>query len=150
MRSCLIKAAPLFLLPLILLTLFKLVRENGNMAYRQERGNRGEREAERFLTDMGLKIVERNWRYRHKEVDLIMEGRDTIHFVEVRSLSSPSLLKPYETIGPAKQRNLIYAASAYVSIKGIRKEVSLDIVSVLFENNNTIIEYFQNAFSPKW
>jgi putative endonuclease len=79
-----------------------------------------------------------------------MDEDNVIHFVEVRTLTAPSLLKPYETVGIAKQRNLIRAASSYLAKKRVRKEVSFDIVSVLFNNGRAEIEYFPNAFSPRW
>ena len=120
------------------------------MVTRQETGKRGEREAEEFLNKRGLTTLERNWRCGHKEVDLIMDGVGAIHFVEVRALSAPSLLKPYETIGFNKQMNLIRAASSYVAKHRVKKEVSFDIISVQFYEDHTVIEYFQNAFSPRW
>lgn len=142
--------APLFLLGLILLTLFSSERDREIMATKRETGRRGEREAEMFLNDKGLRTLECNWQCSHKEIDLIMDEDNVIHFVEVRTLTAPSLLKPYETVGIAKQRNLIRAASSYLAIKRVRKEVSFDIVSVLFNNGRAEIEYFPNAFSPRW
>jgi len=120
------------------------------MVSKLEKGRRGEREAEMFLINRGLRTLECNWRCSHKEIDLIMEEGEIIHFVEVRTLTAPALIKPYETIGLGKQRNLIKAASSYLAKKRISKEVSFDIVSVLFDNGRAEIEYFQNAFSPRW
>lgn len=112
-----------------------------------EIGKRGEREAENYLLKRGLKTLERNWHCSHKEVDLIMDGDDTIHFVEVRTLTAPSQIKPYESLGNTKKRNLMMAATSYIAIKRINKEISLDVVSVQIFENEVFIEYFCNAFT---
>ncbi len=67
----------------------------------------------------GHKLLERNWRSGHKEIDLItstvsIEGLERLHIVEVRSLNTPNLYFPYESIGVKKQRLIISAASSYI------------------------------------
>lgn len=79
-----------------------------------------------------------------------MESEDSIHFIEVRSLTAPSLIKPYESLGFNKKKNLMIAASAYMAFNQINKEISLDVVSVQFFNDEVYIEYFCNAFTPGW
>ena len=122
-----------------------MLREMHTWKSKVNTGRIGEREAEDFLLKRGLRTLERNWRYSHKEVDLIMAGEDAIHFVEVRSLTAPSLIKPYESLGFNKKRNLMVAASAYMALKHINKEISLDVVSVQFFDGEVFIEYFCHA-----
>lgn len=127
-----------------------MLREMHSWKSKVSTGRRGEREAENFLLMRGLRTLERNWRYSHKEIDLIMESEDSIHFIEVRSLTAPSLIKPYESLGFNKKKNLMIAASAYMAFNQINKEISLDVVSVQFFNDEVYIEYFCNAFTPGW
>ena len=127
-----------------------MLREMHTWKSKVNTGRIGEREAEDFLLKRGLRTLERNWRYSHKEVDLIMAGEDAIHFVEVRSLTAPSLIKPYESLGFNKKRNLMVAASAYMALNHINKEISLVVVSVQFFDGEVFIEYFCNAFTPGW
>ncbi len=117
---------------------------------RIEKGRNAEELAREFLESRGLSLREKNWRCGHREIDLILEGRDRIHIVEVRSLTLPSLQEPEETITHKKIRNIISATSAYIARYKIVKEVQFDIVAVKFGGKAVDIEYYPNAFSPTW
>lgn len=108
----------------------------------------GEQRALDHLLQQGLQLRARNWRYRHWELDLVMEGPDFLRIVEVRMRTLPSRQLPIETITKKKQAHLIRAASAYVRRFGIQKEVVFDVVSVLVNGEEFIIEYFPEAFYP--
>ncbi|MBQ0006020.1 MAG: YraN family protein, partial [Alistipes sp.] len=59
------------------------------MTDRKNVGRAGEDSALQFLLGKGLTLMERNWRHRHLEVDLIMLGDDGVHIVEVKSRTAP-------------------------------------------------------------
>ena len=115
---------------------------------RGELGKRGEDVALEWLQARGLWLRERNWRWAHKEIDLIMESDRWLHIVEVKLLRKPSAIEPWEQVGWAKQRNLAAAADHYVRSKGIVKEVHFDIVSVTEEAGEMTVEYIPEAFHP--
>lgn len=118
-----------------------------------ELGKKGEMIALDYLSqEQGLKFVCKNWRAGHKEIDLIFESKDRLHIVEVRSLSCPMGRKPYETVNWTKQRQVISAASAYVARKKVKKELSFDVVSIIFDKfgNKYELEYIPNAYTPRW
>ncbi len=77
-----------------------------------------------------------------------MESDRTIHIVEVRSLRMPILREPSSTVDRKKQYLLFKAASAYVRRYRIEKEVSFDIVSVVFDGVDYKVEYIPRAFYP--
>lgn len=112
---------------------------------KSELGRRGEDIALEYLLSLGLELRERNFRSGHKEIDIIMESDEYIHIVEVRS---SSIADPRESIGLKKQRYLISAARAYIGLKRVCKEVSFDVVTVLFDGLKTEIEYVPLAFYP--
>jgi len=113
-------------------------------------GRRGEEVALKFLEERGLRLVDRNWRSGYKEIDLVMEGDDGLHIVEVRSLTE-SGNNPYESIDRRKQRMVISAAARYVYEKRVLAEVKFDVVSVVFGRGDTVsVEYFPDAFAPQW
>ena len=85
---------------------------------RHETGRLGEDIALEYLLQRGFKLIERNWRCRHKEVDLIMEGDDGLHIVEVRTMKEPVQVEPEMTVCARKQLNLRTAAEAWIRIKG--------------------------------
>lgn len=117
---------------------------------RGETGRRGEAEAERFLNRMGLRTLDKNWRAGHREIDLIMEWNDGIHFIEVKTLRAPNIREPYESINKKKQLLLLSAARVYLASRRINREALFDIVSVVIEGEDAKVEYFPDAFSPNW
>ena len=118
------------------------------MEQKVKTGRRGEEMALEWLRERGLWLRERNWRWEHKEIDLIMESEKWLHVVEVKLLRKPSAIEPWEQVGREKQRNLAVAADHYVRLKGIVKEVHFDIVSIVEEGERARIEYIPEAFHP--
>jgi putative endonuclease len=80
------------------------------------------REAEQLATDLlvrtGWTILQRNWRFRHKEIDIIARRAATVAFVEVRARRSTRFGHPLETIGWRKRRDLEAAARAWIADHG--------------------------------
>lgn len=102
-----------------------------------------------MLQNRGLTLLERNWRWHHKELDLIMEGFGTVHFIEVKALRAPADRNPWEAVTPEKQKNLAIAAEHYIYEHRIVKEAQFDIVSILYdESGEAAVEYIERAFFP--
>lgn len=79
---------------------------------RQKLGDVGEDAALAHLVAAGYQLIERNWRCRLGEIDLIMRDGDQLVFVEVRTRQSTT--NPAESIGPTKQQRLITLAYTYL------------------------------------
>lgn len=84
------------------------------MISRAERGRLAEQQAIDYLTAMGLSLVERNYRCRMGEIDLVMRDGATTAFVEVRYRRSSSHGTAAETVDARKQQRLIRAAGHYL------------------------------------
>ena len=82
---------------------------------RAERGRKAEDEALLRLLAAGLQLVERNYRSRYGEIDLIMRDGRTLVFVEVRLRASHAFGGAAASITPAKQRRILHAAQHYLS-----------------------------------
>ena len=120
---------------------------------RQDLGKRGEDVALEYLLQRGMKLLERNWRSGHKELDLVMEEEEFIRIVEVRSRNYPAQIDPFESVGMAKRKKIMQAAKGFVAanrqrIKG--KEVVFDVISILFNGELFKVEYIREAFAPTW
>jgi len=76
------------------------------MAAKDELGRRGEKLAEQHLEARGYRLIERNWRCRHGEIDLVMRGGASIVFVEVKTRTSTAFGHPLEAITPQKLARL--------------------------------------------
>ena len=100
-------------------------------ATRRSLGHFGETVAEGFLRRQGYEIVERNWRCRQGEIDLVArQGGDWV-IVEVRTRRGNACGTPEESLTITKQRHLLRAAAAFFQERGL-EDVSwrIDLVAV--------------------
>lgn len=93
-------------------------------------GKFAENRAEKFLAAAGLRILERNYRCRHGEIDLIAQDGSTLVFVEVRSRSRQDFGTAAESITPAKQRRIIAAARHYLAALSRMPACRFDVVTL--------------------
>ncbi|MBO4670827.1 MAG: YraN family protein, partial [Bacteroidales bacterium] len=77
-------------------------------------GKRGEDEACSFLVGQGHRIVRRNWRWGHLEVDVITLKDRVLHIVEVKTRSGGAMAPPESKVDAAKRRRLVRAANAFL------------------------------------
>jgi putative endonuclease len=82
---------------------------------RAQLGEFGEQLARRHLESGGYHYVDRNWRCRAGEIDLIMRDGDELVFVEVKTRRGERAGRAEEAISPAKARKLLAAGEWYVS-----------------------------------
>jgi putative endonuclease len=76
------------------------------MAAKDDLGRRGEDVAARWYEQHGYAVVERNWRCRIGELDLVLRLGDTTVFAEVKTRTSVAYGHPFEAITPQKARRL--------------------------------------------
>ncbi len=81
---------------------------------RQHLGRRGERLAEQALRDAGLCILERRFRTRYGEIDLIAEQGVQLVFVEVKTRRGAGFGRPAEAVTATKRRRLARVAASYL------------------------------------
>lgn len=108
----------------------------------------GEESACRFLRKKGCKIIGRNYRTPHGEIDIIARQEQITIFVEVRTRSSNRFAEPWETVGHRKQKHLRKAGKIYIQEKAIfDSEFRFDVISItLTDSVKPQIEWIQNAF----
>ncbi len=127
-----------------------------------------------WLRERGFKIVERNFRHNHLEVDIIAVGpmpqrveepeksgpelyvpgvkflsTPVLHIIEVRSRSS-DLIDPALTVDEEKQKHLIDAASYYALSHRLDLELFFDIISVEFLQSGERLRFIPDAFRAEW
>ncbi len=115
---------------------------------RVDRGRKGEDVALKFLMNKGYRVVDRNFRWRGGEIDIIVKKKHTLVFVEVRSFSSDKMeMDPVETIGPAKVNKLLNTALLYVESHPEFHDYDLrfDVIGVKFNKDRVEIRYIENA-----
>lgn len=108
---------------------------------RKQKGAAAEEAAVSYLTSSGYIILERNWRCRSGEIDIIAEHEGTLVFVEVRSRSG-SMLKqgtPEESVTGRKIRQVRSTAEVYLHRTGqSERRISFDVISVLLQEDLSI------------
>ncbi len=114
---------------------------------RQKLGRTGERLASKHLEKAGYQIIERNYRTRSGEIDLIAMDGEILVFIEVKTRSSNRFGDPLEAVTPAKCRQIARVALEYLSRGGYRGcPARFDVVAVLTGPPDRV-EVVRNAFS---
>ncbi len=116
------------------------------MSEHNDVGREGEALAANFLQQKGYEIVDRNWRYGPKEIDIVARDGDTMVFVEVKTRSTLAFELPQEAVTKKKMKNLVEAADAYLIQRNIDLESRFDIVAVLNGNPPKVIEHLEGAW----
>lgn len=110
---------------------------------RPKKGRLFEKQAEEFFIKNKYQIVDKNWRYGRKEIDLIVKKGDLLVFVEVKGSVSTKFGHPVLRVNPKKIKNMTDVAQAYLETKGIRdNDLRFDIVTFI----NGELEHFPDAF----
>ena len=112
------------------------------------RGHNAETAACEYLEKSGLKTIARNFRGRYGEIDLVMQDRLLIVFVEVRYRSNNSRLDAVETIDTNKCNRIIKTAMQFMQT--LRDPDShgyrFDVVTVCGSLDNPVFDWIQDAF----
>ncbi len=110
---------------------------------RQKLGLRGERKAVRYLKRNGYKILERNFKCRFGEADIIAKKGDTVAFIEVKTRDSDIFGAPREAVTPEKQKRYISIANYYFANCILQFTlVRFDVIEIYKKQ----ITHIENAF----
>jgi putative endonuclease len=119
-------------------------------------GRRGERCAARALRRRGYVVIERNYRTRLGEIDIIARHGETLVFVEVKTRRSTSIVPAEANVDARKKRHIHRVAQQYLSEKKLPYDTDcrIDVVSVTMPARwwpRPNVEVFQDAFEvPSW
>jgi len=118
------------------------------MAYQQSRGQDAENCACTYLEQQGLHLLTRNYRSRPGEIDLIMQDRDSLVFVEVRYRHRQDFGSGAESVDHRKQLKLIACAQHYVQAhpKIADQPCRFDVISIGNSGAGEQIQWIKNAF----
>lgn len=128
----------------------ELVRGPGTLSARRDNrrtGDRGEEIALRYLGRRGYRLVERNYRTRHGEVDLILRHGSTLVFVEVKLRRGTGFGEPVEAVTARKQERIRALAEHYLAVREPDfEEVRFDVVGVLAGAGEPVVRHVPHAF----
>ncbi|NLM40609.1 MAG: YraN family protein [Firmicutes bacterium] len=112
-----------------------------------EKGAHYEEAACRYLEERGLTLLEKNFRTRCGEIDLVMRDRDTLVFIEVKFRASASHGGPLEAVTASKQRRIKRTALFYLSqAKVYYDAVRFDVLGMTKANRDLEFIWVKGAF----
>jgi len=133
-----------------------MAKRSPSTSERKKTGNRGEQAAADYLLTQGYSVVETNARpiggMRRGEIDIVAYDGPCLCIVEVKSCTSLRA-DPLENVTPAKRRQLVKLAQAYIELRRVPEtvEIRFDVVTVVLPRNEgpMKIELIRNAFWPE-
>ncbi len=113
-------------------------------------GDLGEEYALAYLQREGYQFLEKNWRYKKAELDIIVISPEgLLVFVEVKTRSTSSGPTPAEKVNRKKEKMIIKGALAYIDAYNYESEIRFDIIAIQLKTADSYsIEHFEDAFWP--
>ncbi|AYB43449.1 YraN family protein [Paenibacillus lautus] len=123
---------------------------SGKKDNRKQKGAAAEELAAAALIQKGYRILDRNWRCRFGELDIVAETRETLVVIEVRSRSGTTRFgTPSESVNARKVMQVRNTAQQYVHQKRYyERTIRFDVISVILREDMTAasMEHIENAF----
>lgn len=118
------------------------------MAAHNDLGQLGEDEALLYLTLKGYRLLHRNWRTEHYEIDIVAEWHGEIVFVEVKTRSKGNAATAMEAVDLKKKKDLIAAGHAYLNYYALRHHAySFDVITLIGNEPPFEITHIKNAYT---
>jgi putative endonuclease len=113
-----------------------------------ELGVRGEQIAAAYLAGSGLRLLDRNWRCREGELDIVAREGDALVFCEVKTRRAVGYGHPVEAVTPAKQRRLRMLAHRWLAAHDEHApDLRFDVVGVLVRPGRpALVTHLRAAF----
>ena len=111
-----------------------------------DRGRYGEELAAKFLRKKKYKIVEMNYRCRMGEIDLIVENRNFLVFVEVKLRKNANFAEALEFVDSRKQNRLKTTAMLYLAQHETEKRCRFDVIEIYESDKKPQIRHLEDAF----
>ncbi len=111
-------------------------------------GDYAEEEAARFMFANGYVILERNWRHKNLEIDIIAQNETCIVFAEVKFRKNTHFGDPLKAVDDDKINHILKAADHYLETHEIDLNPRFDIIAITKENDQLCISHYPEAFLP--
>lgn len=119
------------------------------MAEHNLTGSWGERMAAEYLERKGYRILWRDWRDGHRDIDLVAIDADELVFVEVKTRRNADFMEPEQAVDARKMRNLGYAAMAFMRRYDHEMPARFDVIGITgTEKTGYTVNHIEDAFRP--
>lgn len=109
----------------------------------------GEDQAVTYLVSKSYQIVERNWRWKNAEVDIIARTGDILVFIEVKTRSYDYYGDPAASVSAEQEARLADAANAYMLEAKYEGELRFDTIGVINQRGSQpVLRHYEDVFFP--
>ena len=108
-------------------------------------GDMGEHIALAHCISNGYEFVDRNYRSRYGEIDIIIKNSEYIVFAEVKTRHKNSYSTPAEAVDRRKQKRIITTAAIYLEKNPTDLQPRFDVIEIIYDKN-IHINHIENAF----
>jgi putative endonuclease len=112
----------------------------------QKLGNEGESAALQYLIAHNYKILEQNWRFKQKEIDIIAISENELVIIEVKTRQNDFFGEAWEFVSKGKQSFLVVAANAYSDQVEWMGSIRFDIIGICLQPYQ--LDHLKEAFYP--
>ena len=122
---------------------------SGRKSTKKETGDEGETLAVNFLEKHGYKILERNFRAKHVEIDIVCQDPsmdNELVFVEVKTRKTEEFGDPLDAVSERKISHVKRGAEAYLYYRNLDDApCRIDVISIRMAGRRPLIEHYKNA-----
>jgi putative endonuclease len=118
-------------------------------SFNKDIGALGEGISESYLKNLGYKILDKNFRCKCGEIDLIAVNKGYICFIEVKTRYGINFGMPSESVNSSKQHKIYKTAQIYIMKKNIFDfNFRFDVMEVILNNSNNdfLVNHIEDAF----
>ena len=120
------------------------------MAAHNELGKLGEDIAANRLTSEGYEILERQWRYKHKEIDIIAQDKAELVFIEVKTRASVTYGLPKEAVNNTKKKHIYWSAEYYIYSRNLENyPIRIDVMEIYKKHGKFWVNHIKQAITEK-
>ena len=116
------------------------------MAQHNDLGKLGEEKAIEYLISEGYVVLDKNWRFKKAEIDIIAQKGNLVVAVEVKTRSSLDFGNPQDFVNPKKIKLLVEAFNQYIISKDLDINARFDIIGIIHKGSGLEIEHLEDAF----
>lgn len=109
-------------------------------------GTKGENLAAEYLERLGYQVLERNYRFKKSEIDLICQKEDLLVFVEVKTRSTRTFGDPEAFVSDNQKNAIIRGAEQYMLDVDWPGDLRFDIVAIISNKSEEEIVHLKDAF----
>ena len=120
------------------------------MYRRHETGRVGEEVACDYVKKLGYEIIEKNYRNKMGEIDIIAKDKNEIVFIEVKTRCQKIYGSPSEAIDGRKKRHIYHVAEFYLIINKLENAFCrIDVIEVYFKDEKIFVNHIKNSVQDR-